>query len=150
MYWKFGERVAVGADGAIAVYAILKNAPSTGAIITRERDVTRVVAKLGDEAPGGGTYANFGLWPALGRPGEVAFVASVDGGPSPIGIFVTGAGAPRKIAAIGDRVQGGDVLRSFALYPVLAMSPRGDVSFAIAPFSQGGGVDAIVVAPPLP
>jgi hypothetical protein len=108
------------------------------------------VAKLGDEAPGGGTYANFGLWPALGRAGEVAFVAAVDGGPAPIAIFAAGAAGTRRIAAIGDRLSERETIRSFGLYPVVSMSPRGDVSFAVAPRSDGAGVDALVVAPPLP
>ena len=140
----------MSATGAIAVYAILKDAPSRGAIVVRDGDVTRVVAKLGDEAPGGGVYSNFGLSPALGRQGEVGFVAAVDGGAAPLAIYVATAAGTRRVAAVGDRLSSTDVIRSFGLYPAVSMSARGDVSFAVAPVSEGTGVDALVVAPPLP
>ena len=56
-----------------------------------------VVAQLGDPAPGGGRFSNFGLWPAVSATGTIGFAASVDDGPSPVIVVRTGrAGvAPR-------------------------------------------------------
>ena len=70
--------------GVIAFHGMLKFAPVAAAIFAVEDGRTRAVARLGDPAPGGGTIAHFGLWPAVEPAGAIAFAASIEGGPSPV------------------------------------------------------------------
>src|SRR5205085_2840649 len=144
------EAPALNARGDVVFLATVRRGRETieTLYVRTARGLAKVVAQ-GDPAPAGGTYAGVGV-PALADDGTVVFGAAVDGGSTPIAIFATTAAGTRRVAAIGDRLSGGDVIRSFGLYPAVSMSPRGDVSFAIAPASEGTGVDGLVVAPPLP
>src|SRR2546425_735521 len=119
-------------------------------IFVVEGDRVRKVAALGDPAPGGGVFSYLGLWPALSAAGTVGFVASVDHGPAPIGVFTADRSETRKIAGVGDTVVGVGRLASFGLYPTMAISGTRAVTVAIARDSGGAGVDGIVLVPPPP
>src|SRR5262245_55987201 len=87
---KFSERIAVNDSGTVAFHARLKNTPVQAAIMAVDGGRLRSVAAIGDRAPDGGTFSNFGLWPALAADGTIGFTASVDGGTSALGVFVNG------------------------------------------------------------
>lgn len=129
IFLKFSERVMLNDAGVVAFHAVLKNAPVRGAILVAADDRLRVVAAIGEAAPGGGRFSHFGLWPALGSAEAVAFVASVDGGPAPVAVVVADGADLRKAAGVGDVVAAGTI-GSFGLFPVVAMSPGGTVTFA--------------------
>src|SRR5437870_3291496 len=116
----------------------------------RESLVAVFVAALGDAAPGGGVLSYLRPWPALTEPGTVGFVASVDHGPAPIGVFTADRSETRKIAGVGDTVVGVGRLASFGLYPTMAISATRAVTVAIARDGGGAGVDGIVLVPPPP
>src|SRR5438093_736234 len=106
IFAKFSERVAVNDAGAVAFNAILKGAPTSGAIYVVD-DRVRRIAGLGDPAPGGGVFSHFGLWPSLSATGAVVFAASVDGGASPVAVFAASRKAISRVAGVGDRLPGG-------------------------------------------
>ena len=133
-FLKFSERVMLNDAGVIAFHAVLKDASARSAIVVAADGRLRVVAALGDPAPGGGRFSHFGLWPALGGSEAVAFVASVDGGPAPVVVVVADRSEMRKVAGIGDAVSAGTI-GSFGLFPVTAMSPGGTLTFA----AEGAG-----------
>jgi hypothetical protein len=148
IFAKFSERVGVNDAGAVAFNAILKGAPSSGAIYIID-DRVRRVAGLGDTAPGGGVFSHFGLWPALSATGTVVFAASVDGGTSPVGVFAAGRGAISKAAGVGDALPGGGTLVSFGLYPFAAASGPGAITFATAPDAVGAGAEGVYAIDPV-
>jgi len=148
IFLKFSERVALNDAGAVTFTALLKNGPVQQAIfLAGERGARKVVA-TDDAVPGGGTFSHFGLWPALSRSGAVAFTASVDGGPVQVAAFVASERGVERLVALGDALPGGGTLSSFGLYPLVAMSANGIVSFATAPTATGEGVEGIYVMRP--
>jgi hypothetical protein len=106
----------------------------------------RSVAAIGDRAPDGGTFSNFGPWPALAADGTIGFTASVDGGASGLGVFVSGPGGSARLAGVGDTAPGGGTLVTLTLYPVVSMSAGGTVTFAAAPSATGEGVEGLYLA----
>lgn len=144
IFAKFSERLGIDESGAVAVHAVLKNASVPGAILLLEPGRVRKIAALGDAAPDGGAYSQFGLWPALGASSAVAFAASVDRGPADVGMFLFAPGGAVKAAGLGDVTNEGQKLRSFGLYPVVTTS-AGAVVFG-ATLDPGG--DALMVAAP--
>jgi hypothetical protein len=146
IFLKFSERLAFNDSGAAAFTAIIKNGPAAEGIFLVDGGRVRKVVATGDPAPGGGTFSHFGLWPALDGSGHVAFTAAVDGGPIQVGAFVASAGGLERVAAVGDPLPGGGTLASFGLYPLVAMSPGGIVSFAVAPTATGEGAEGIYLA----
>jgi hypothetical protein len=147
IYAKFSERLALNDNGAVAFTAMLKDAPMQAAIFVAGEGRLRKVVALGDAAPGGGTWSHFGLWPALSATGAVAFAASVDGGPSPVGVFVTKGMTTTKVAAVGDTLTSRAKIGSFGLYPVATMSRAGGVTFATAAGATGEGTEGIFLVP---
>jgi len=146
IFAKFSERVSINDGGTVAFTAILKDAPVRSAIFLGGGDRPGKVVALGDPAPAGGVFSNFGFWPALSAGGAVAFTASVDPGPPPTAVYVAAPSGTRKIAAIGDALPGGATLTSFGLYPTVTMGPGGHVTFATAPTATGEGGEAIYEA----
>jgi len=147
IFMKFSERMAINDAGLVAFHAVLRHGPVAAGVFAVDSAGVRKVAATGDPAPGGGTFSNFGPWPSLDSAGSVAFVASVDAGPSSVGAFLAGA-AMSKVAAIGDPLPGGGILATFTLYPVITSSPSGGLTFAAAPTPTGPGVEAIYLATP--
>lgn len=150
MFASLSERVSLNDAGVVAFHSRLKNAPAAAAIFVVENEQLRTVAGLGDEAPGGGRYSSFALWPSLSATGTVGFIASVDRRPAVVALFAATAGGTRKIVGVGDPLPGGGQLESFGLYPILSMSPAGGITFATAPSGDGKGVEGIFFVPPAP
>jgi hypothetical protein len=145
---KFSERIALNDAGVVAFHGILKFAPVAAAIFAVEDGRLRAISRLGDPAPGGGTIEHFGLWPAVSTRGAIAFAASIEGGPSPVAILITDGAALLQVVAVGDRLPGGDRITTLTLYPVVSVSPHGDVTFAVAPTATGEGPEGLFAAAP--
>jgi hypothetical protein len=131
MILRFSERLAIDDDDDIAFGAHL------GSGINRSEAVMKVntsgvtkIAAVGDAAPGGGKFAGFGEWPSAGPAGRVAFVAAIDDGPGPVGIFAWQAGILSRLVLAADKLPGGGTLPPFALNPVTSAGNNGGVSFA--------------------
>jgi len=150
IFMKFSERLAINDSGVVAFHAVLRHGPVAAAVFALDGGRVRKAAATGDAAPGGGTFSNFGPWPSLDAAGTVGFVASVDAGPSPIGVFLAGGSGLSRVAAIGDPLPGGGTLATFTLYPVIALSPSGALTFSTAPTATGQGAEGIYLASPSP
>ena len=148
IFAKFSERIALNDAGVIAFHGMLKFAPFAAAIFAVEDAGIRAVARLGDAAPGGGTIAHFGLWPAIGPQGAIAFAASIEGGASPMAILITDGPGLAGVVAVGDALPGGDRIATLTLYPVVSVGPRGHVTFAVAPTATGEGPEGLFAAAP--
>jgi hypothetical protein len=148
IFAKFSERIALNDAGVVAFHGMLKFAPVAAAIFAVEDGRLRAISRLGDPAPGGGTIEHFGLWPAVSTRGAIAFAASIEGGPSPVAILITDGAALLQVVAVGDRLPGGDRITTLTLYPVVSVSPHGDVTFAVAPTATGEGPEGLFAAAP--
>ena len=147
---KFSERLGLSDAGTIAFHGLLKAAPVAAAVFAIEEGRPRVIAQLGDPAPGGGRFSNFGLWPAVGASGVVAFAAAVDDGPSPVIVVRTATDGLRRVVGVGDSVPGGARIASLTLLPVVSVNAAGAVSFAAAPTATGEGPEGVFLAAPEP
>lgn len=150
IFAKISERLGLSDAGAIAFHGLLKAAPVAAAIFTLEDGRPRVIARLGDPAPGGGRFSNFGLWPAVGPSGVIAFAASVDDGPSPVIVVRTAADGLHRVAGVGDILPGGARIATLTLLPVVSVNTTGAVSFAVAPTATGQGPEGLFIATPAP
>jgi hypothetical protein len=150
IFAKFSEHLGLSDTGTIAFHGLLKAGPVPAAIFALEDGRPRAVARLGDPAPGGGRFSNFGLWPAVGASGTIAFAASVDDGPSPVIIVRTAADGLRRVAGVGDSVPGGARIDTLTLLPVVSVNAGGVVSFAVASTTTGAGADGLFLAIPAP
>ena len=146
IFAKFSEHIAVNDAGTVAFHARLKNTPVQAAIMALDGGRLRSVAAIGDRAPDGGTFSNFGLWPALAADGTIGFTASVDGGTSAVGVFVNGADGSTRLAGVGDTAPGGGTIVTLTLYPVVSIAAGGVVTFAAAPSATGEGVEGLYLA----
>ena len=147
IFFKFSERFSLNDAGTVAFNAMLKDAPAAGGQFVVQAGRVLKVAVVGDAAPGGGAFSHFGLWPGLNARGTLAFVASVDGGPSPMAVFVGDPALLERITGIGDDIPGGR-LQSFGLYPLVGINNAGGVTFATAPTAIGEGVEGIFLTGP--
>ncbi len=148
IFAKFSERLGFSDDGAIAFHGLLKAAPASAAIFVIEDERPRVVARLGDPVPGGGSFSNFGLWPGVGARGTIAFAASVDGGPSPVVVVRTSRAGLERVVGVGDTLPSGGRIASLTMFPVVSVSSTGAVSFAVAPTASGDGPEGVFLAAP--
>jgi hypothetical protein len=148
IFAKFSERIALDDGGLVAFHGMLKFAPVEAAIFAVEDGRPRAVSRLGDPAPGGGTIAQFGLWPAIGSGGAIAFAASIEGGPAPVAILLADRAGLSRVVAVGDPLPTGDRIASLTLYPVVSVGPRGHVTFAVAPIATGEGPEGLFTAQP--
>ena len=96
------------------------------------------VAGIGEAAPGGGHFSAFGTWPGIGPQASVIFVAAVDDGPEPAGLFVSRKGTIERIAAVGEPLAGGGRLATFAMNPAPAAGPNGGMTFATMAAGETG------------
>jgi hypothetical protein len=150
IFAKFSERLGLSDGGVVAFHGLLKAAPVAAGIFAIEDARLRVVARLGDPAPGGGRFSNFGLWPTVGATGMIAFAASVDDGPSPLIVARTAADGLRRVVGVGDGLPGGARIASLTLFPVVSVNAAGAVSFAVAPTAAGEGPEGVFLATPVP
>jgi len=148
IFAKFSERLGFSDAGTIVFHGQLKAAPVAAGIFAIDEGRARVVARLGDAAPGGGTLSNFGLWPAVSAAGTIAFTASVDGGASPVIVVRTHGEGLQRVVGVGDSVPGGARIASLSLLPVVSIGANGAISFAVAPTATGGGPEGLFLAAP--
>jgi hypothetical protein len=145
IFARFSERVVLNDAGAIALSAVLRQGGPESAIFVVENDVPRAMAAVGAAASGGGTYAAFISWPAMSNDGTIAFMASIDGGPDGLAVYLAGANATKRVAAIGDALPaGGGRIVAFPLYPTLAIAPNGAVTFAAIVERDGARRDTLI------
>jgi len=143
IFAKFSEQVAINDAGTIAFSAVLRQGgPQSGVFVLDDR-TARAIAATGDPAPGGGTFAAFLSLPALGQSGEVAFVAAVDGGSTPLGVYRAGSEGVAKLAGIGDTLLDGGRLAAFPRYPAISIGPGGAITFAAKTERDGRTRDAL-------
>ncbi len=127
---RFSERVAIDDDDNLAFGAQLGTGRTGHEAVLRVNttDSTQI-ALAGDPAPGGGRFTGFGPWPDAGPAGMIAFVASVEDGPGPVGVYGWQAGALRRIATVGERLADGTSLAPLAINSVTSAGLNG-VTFA--------------------
>jgi hypothetical protein len=150
IFAKFSEQIAIDDAGRIAFSAVVRGGPSAGVFLF-DGGTGVALAKIGGPAPGGGTFAAFTSWPVLSPGGTAAFVASIDGGPSPAAIFAAGKSGLSRIAGIGDKLPDGGQLVAFPRYPAVAIGTEDAVTFAAATEAGGRSRDALFYyGPPRP
>ena len=149
MLVRFSERLAIDDDDNVAFGAHLNVNGSEGeaVFVANVSGLTRVVA-VGDAAPGGGRFAAFGAWPAVGPSAAVVFVAAVDTGPAPAGVFVWRKGAVERVALVGDKLEGGGKLASLAINPAPSAGANGGVTFATMAAPEEGKSAIYYFGPP--
>lgn len=131
MILRFSERLAIDDDDNIAFGAHLGSGTQRSeALLKVNTSGLTLIASVGDPAPGGGKFAGFGEWPSAGPAGRVAFVAAIDEGPGPLGIFAWEAGIFTRLVLAGEKLQDGSTLPPFAINPVTSAGANGSVSFA--------------------
>jgi hypothetical protein len=83
-------------------------------------------------------------WPVLSDGGAIAFIASLDGGPNGLALYLAAAdGTMKRVAAIGDKLPGGSSITGFPLYPDLAIAGDGAVTFAAVAEREGARHDTL-------
>ncbi len=132
IFARFSEHLELNNAGAIAFSAVLRQGGPGSGIFVLDGEIARAVALAGDTAPGGGTFAAFASWPGLSDNGAAAFIASIDGSSSALGVYRADSEGVTRIAAIGDTLASGGRIASLPLYPALAISAQGAVTFAAA------------------
>ena len=130
IFARFSERLALNDGGTIALSAVLRQGGPAAAVFLIDSDSPRKVAAIGDSVPGGGTLAALASWPALSQSGAVAFIASVDGGPNALAVYLAGADGMKRVAAVGDRLGESGRLAAFPLYPAVSVGGEDAVIFA--------------------
>jgi hypothetical protein len=151
MVLRFSERLAIDDDDDIAFGAHLGSGTKRAeAVMKVNTSGLTLIAAAGDTAPGGGRFAGFGEWPSTGPAGRIAFVAAIDDGPGPIGIFTWQAGTLSRIVLAGEKLPDGKILPPFALNPITSAGTNGSVSFATMGDAEPGGSRQIYYfGPPL-
>jgi hypothetical protein len=151
MLVRFSERVALDDDDNIAFGAHVgagASANSEAIFLWNAASGLTQVAAIGDSAPGGGRFSAFGAWPSLGPHAAVTFVAGIDDGPGPVGLYAWRAGDTRRLAMTGDRLPDHTKLPAFALNPVASAGPNGGVTFATMSAPEGGKTGIYYFGPP--
>jgi hypothetical protein len=152
MILRFSERLAIDDDDNIAFGAhVGVGAASTEAVLRVNTSGLTLIARAGDAAPGGGRFSGFGQWPSAGPIGRVAFIAAIEEGPGPIGIFAWQAGTLHPIVVAGQKLPEGGILPPFAINAVTAAGNNGGVSFAtMGDADTGGGSSRLYYFGPSP
>jgi hypothetical protein len=78
----------------------------------------------------------------------VTFVAAVDNGPGPLGLYVRQADMLRRIVMTGERLPSGNTVAGFALNPVATSGPNGGVTFATLAEPEIGQTGIYYFGPP--
>jgi hypothetical protein len=150
MILRFSERLAIDDDDNISFGAHLGSGTQRSeALLKVNTSGVTTIAAVGDPAPGGGKFAGFGEWPSAGPAGRIAFVAALDDGPGPIGIFAWEAGIFTRLVLAGEKLPDGSTLPPFAINPVTSAGNNGAVSFATMGDPElGGGSRIYYFGPP--
>jgi hypothetical protein len=144
VFTRFSERVDFNDAGTVALNSVIRQTAPVGAITLVENETARVAARVGDPAPGGGAFSAFAAWPALSQTGAVAFIASIDGGPNSVGLFLADSAGMRRIAAVGETLPDGSRLTALPLYPTLAIGPKDAVTFSGTTERDGGRSQTLI------
>ncbi len=151
MVLRFSERLAIDDEDDIAFGAHLgSGANRAEAVMKVNTSGLTLIAAAGDPAPGGGRFAGFGEWPSAGPAGRVAFMAAIDDGPGPMGIFAWQAGTLSRVVLAGDKLPDGGVLPPFAINAVTSAGINGGVSFATMGGTEPSGGSRIYYFGPPP
>jgi len=143
IFAKFSEEVAINDAGAIAFSAMLRRGGPATAVFVLDGGIARTVAATGDPAADGSTFAAFPSWPVLSQSGAIGFVASLDGGPSSLAIYLAGMAGLKRLAGIGDALPDGGRLGSFPRYPAVAIGPDDAITFAATSVRDGTRTDVL-------
>ena len=150
VFAKISEQIAMDDAGAIVFTAVLRQGGPSAAVFRLDRDAALSVAAVGDPAPGGGRFAGFLSPPTLSPGGTICFLASIDGGPSPVAVYLAGRSGLQRLAGIGDTLPDGSRLTGFPRYPMVGIGPDDAVTFAATAERDGTTREALfyAVAPP--
>jgi len=148
MLVRFSERAAVDDEDNVAFVAHLGSGKASEALLIADASGLTQLAVTGETAPGGGRFSAFGPWPNFGRSATVAFVAAVDDGPGPLGIYIGSTGAIRRVAMVGDRLSNGGVLPALALNAVTSAGSNGGLTFATMTNPEDGQNGIYYYGPP--
>ena len=140
MIVRFSERVSIDDDDDIAFGAQLGigNAGVEAVMKVNTSGLT-IIAEAGAAAPGGGRFSGFGPWPSVGPSGRVAFIAAIDDGPGPIGIYTWQSGDLASVVMAGEKLASGDILPPFAINAVTSAGHNGSLTFASMSDAEAGG-----------
>ena len=139
MLVRFSERVAINDEDSVAFGAHLSaNGVNREAVLLAGTSGLTEVAGVGDPAPRGGKFSAFGAWPTLGPADRVAFIAAIDGGPGPLGIYVRQGGNLARVAMVGERLGGNKAVPGLALNPVTTAGRNGGLTFATMALPETG------------
>jgi hypothetical protein len=149
MLVRFSERIALDDEDNIAFGAHLATGVNKSeAVFLVDPAGLNQVAAIGDSAPGGGRFSAFGAWPGLGPGATVIFVAALDDGPGPVGLYGSRSGDVRRIVMAGDRLADNTTLAAFALNPVASTGLNGGVTFATMAAPDAGRTGIYYYGPP--
>ena len=148
MLTRFSERAAIDDDDNVAFVARLGSSAASEAVLVANAGRLTQLAVTGEPAPGGGRFSAFGPWPNFGRTATIAFVAAVDDGPGPLGIYIGSPGAIRRVAMVGDRLANGGVLSALALNSVTSAGSNGGLTFATMGNPEDGQNGIYYYGPP--
>jgi hypothetical protein len=151
MMLRFSERLAIDDDDNVAFGAHLGvGKASTEAVMSVNTSGLTLIAKAGDAAPGGGRFSGFGHWPGAGPAGRVAFIAAIDDGPGPIGVYAWQSGSLSRLVLAGEKLSDGGSLPPFAINAVTSAGNNGGVTFATMSDADAGGGSRIYYYGPPP
>jgi hypothetical protein len=148
MLARFSERAAIDDEDNVAFVAHLSSKAASEALLIANASGLTQLAIVGEDAPSGGRFSAFGPWPNFGRAATIAFVASVDEGPGPLGIYVGNPGAIRRVAMVGDRLANGGVIPALALNSVTSAGSNGGLTFATMTNPEDGQNGIYYYGPP--
>jgi hypothetical protein len=117
----------VNSSGQVAFRAGLTGPGAANGIFAGAPGSVQAVARQLQLAPGGGAFSDFNN-PSINSSGEVAFIASLTGGPSTQGIYVGAPGAIQAAALQGSAAPGGGTFSSFSSQYV-AINSSGQLAF---------------------
>jgi hypothetical protein len=149
MLVRFSERVGINDEDGVALGAHLSaGGVSREAVLLASAAQLTEVAGVGDGAPGGGKFSAFGAWPTVGPADMIAFVAAIDEGPGPLGIYVRRGGSLARVAVVGERLGNGKTLPGLALNPVTTAGRNGGLTFATMAVPETGENGIYYFGPP--
>ena len=123
MIVRFSERIAIDDNDDIAFGAQLGiGKAGTEAVMQVNTSGLTLIAQAGGPAPGGGRFSGFGPWPSAGPVGRVAFIAAIEDGPGPIGIYTWQDNTLSRTLMAGEKQPDG-IVPPFAINPVSPPAP---------------------------
>jgi len=148
MLVRFSERAAIDDEDNVAFVAHLGSSTASEALLVADASGLTQLAVTGEAAPGGGRFSAFGPWPNFGRSATVAFVAAVDDGPGPLGIYIGRPGAIHRAVMVGDHLANGAALPALALNSVTSAGSNGGLTFATMTNPEDGQNGIYYYGPP--